>query len=55
VFLTRSGNVQLAWETRKGQRVEAEFADGMVDYYLEGVGEGEISADEFHALLSTQR
>lgn len=46
VFLTREGNLQLAWENSNGERIELEFYPDHIEYYIESreeEGEVEVS------------
>ena len=38
VFLTTSGNLELAWENPPGLRIQAEFAPDRIEYYREDTG-----------------
>lgn len=43
LFLTRDGNLQLAWENSGGERIELEFYPDHIEYYIQSrEEEGEI-------------
>lgn len=56
VFLTGSGNLELAWEALSGESVQAEFGPKKIEYYHGATGEeGELPVSEVKqvaALLS---
>lgn len=46
VFLTRKGNLALAWEDRAGERIEVEFAPAGIELYLAGNDEEAVYGAE---------
>jgi hypothetical protein len=54
LFLTRAGNLELAWENRSGRRVEVEFLPDRFQYFAEsaaGEQEGELELRRLPELI----
>jgi hypothetical protein len=54
--MTRAGNVELAWESRAGRRVEVEFFPDRLQYFLDSDGrenEGEMELSRLPELIAT--
>lgn len=55
LFMTQAGSLELAWEDRRGHRVEVEFLPDRFQYFVESEGgdeEGEVELCRLPALMA---